>query len=146
MKQRIYEQMQKECELYSIDGSYESESFARTLLGKPSQYTEQFRGRFLHIPGSNLIVGGELEDFGHSRIEKGFMDKKQMWFNRRYGPGCGVIKFSFERKGDIWVGKHMFNYKSLPLEAKTELLDKGPFDELNCKYGDIIKSFTLQLP
>jgi len=135
MKQQVYEQMQKGCSLHSISGFYESES----------KYKRNFHGQFLHVSGSNLIVGGNLEDFAHARIEKGFMDKRQLWFNKRYAPGCGVIKFSFQRKGDIWLGKYILQGKDFPVEAKTELIDAGPFGELAEKYKDCIESFMPQL-
>ena len=146
MKQQVYNQMQKNCTLHSICGSYEAESTIRSFLGKDPKYKREFKGNFLHVPGSNLIVGGDLEDFAHARIEKGFMDKRQIWFNRRYSPTAGVIKFSFERKDDMWMGKYIFDFKFRPVEARTELIDSGPFVEISEKYKDIIDSFKLQLP
>ena len=147
MKPRFYEQMQKRCALYSIEGWYETwASFMKEYLTGQKTTRWNFTGHFLHVPGPNVIVGGLFTDYGDSRNEKGFMDSRQMWFNRRCGPASDFnpIKSTFHRNGEIWRGE--YDYGKYPTEAKTELIADGPYSELSEKYKDIIDAFKLQLP
>ena len=146
MKPKVYEQMQKRCSLYSIEG---------WRIGGLENTKRNFNGHFLHVPGPNSIVGGNIKHYwldDPSIIEKGFMNIREMWIKEKDIFEALKIaishRYTFHRDGDIWVGRYSRNKREEgnPTEAKTELIDDAPFPELAEEYKDIIDAFGLQLP